>query len=497
MSSCAKDERPGVRSEPIPNPDVPHDRLPEQSSTFTETSCVTKVVGHVTQCGTVLVPESPGAKETIALAVARVFSNDPNPQADPIVYLEGGPGGPSVINIDHAYPYLAQVAPDRDFIFVDQRGIGRSRPQLACSERGETLDALARCHERLSEKADLSAYNTINNATDIELVRQAFGYDEWNLYGISYGTRLGLTIMRDYPEGVRSAVLDSVVPLQVDLLGEVGINGYRAFQLVFEACAEDERCARRYPDAMQVFMQLLEDLNEEPGGTDGDINGDVFAQLVFQLIYAPQGVEIIPLLVEAATQGNFEYFEELEEGVARPGFAFGMHLSLHCAEEIPFSSAEAMDDFDAQIPDVLRPPLSGAAYLSYCDQWPVSEAPSSENEAAESDIRALVMGGHFDPITPPSYAEAAANFLSNSQYFYMETESHGASLGQCGLSMVKSFFTDPDQELLNCSSATPALDFESAGSGSSSVHRPLRMRTEPPSPYEMEEIKNELRRRRH
>lgn len=497
LSACNKDERPDTYSDPIPNPEVPHERLPAQSSTFTETSCETKVAGHVTQCGIVEVPESPGSSETISLAVARVFSNEPNPAADPIVYLEGGPGGPSLINLDGAYPYLSQVAPNRDFIFVDQRGIGQTRPRLGCTEGGEVLDALGRCYDRLSEKADLNAYNTINNATDIDLVRQAFGYDEWNLYGISYGTRLGLTILRDYPEGVRSAVLDSVVPLQVDLLGEVGINGYRAFQLVFDACAEDESCAKRYPDAMQTFMDLLEDLNEEPGGEADDISGDMFARLVFELIYSPQGVELIPYIVAEATQGNFEFFEDLEEAVSRPGFAFGMHLSLHCSEEIPFSSAEAMEVLDSQIPEILRPPLSGAAYLAYCEAWPVTPAQASENEPAESDIRTLVVGGHFDPITPPRYAESAASFLSNSQYFYMEMESHGASLGECGLTMVKSFFEDPDQELSNCSAATPGLEFSSHGGASPAVFRSLRMRTEAPSPYEMEEIKDDLRRRRH
>ena len=35
--------------------------------------------------------------------------------------------------------------------------------------------------------------------------------DQWNLFGVSYGTELGQMVLRIDPGGVRSAVLDSVV----------------------------------------------------------------------------------------------------------------------------------------------------------------------------------------------------------------------------------------------------------------------------------------------
>lgn len=482
--------------DPLPNPDVPHERLPEATGSFEETRCFRKVPNQVTQCGYVTVPEAPGSKETIKLAVARVFTNSAAPKEEPIVYLDGGPGAPSVTNIDFLYPAFSRIAPDRDFIFVDQRGIGESKPNLGCSEGGDVFDALDRCYARLEKESDLDAYNTINNATDFELIRRAFGYKQWNLYGISYGTHLGLTIMRDYPDGVRAAALDSVVPLQVDILGEVGRNGYSAFLRVFEACQEDTSCSERYSDPLRQLLDLTEMLNEEPGGVNKDITGDLFVRLVFNLIYSPRGVEIIPFIVNEASNGNFSYFEDLEAAVARTGFSFGMHLSLHCAEEIPFSSPEAVAAYDAEVPEVLRPALTGGDYFSYCEHWPVAKAGKGENEAASSDVPSLLFGGHFDPITPPQYAEKAAETLSNSQYFYMAGESHGASLGACGVSLLKDFFFDPQKELVDCSESEPGLDFASLRSPN---ERPLtsriRMKTVAPSQREMDEIKRDLVRR--
>lgn len=60
---------------------------------------------------------------------------------------------------------------------------------------------MSACFERLqSEGIDLSAYNSLENAADVPLVVQALDYDEYNFYGVSYGTLLGLHLMRNHPE---------------------------------------------------------------------------------------------------------------------------------------------------------------------------------------------------------------------------------------------------------------------------------------------------------
>ncbi|TVR87244.1 MAG: alpha/beta fold hydrolase [Saprospirales bacterium] len=55
---------------------------------------------------------------------------------------------------------------------------------------------------------DLNHYNNRTIVQDLEDLRKSLGVEEWNLLGISYGTRLAQTYMRDYPEGLRSVVLD-------------------------------------------------------------------------------------------------------------------------------------------------------------------------------------------------------------------------------------------------------------------------------------------------
>lgn len=508
LSSCKKDERaPTLNRGEVDCSEVPTERLPETSAAFEEGRCEIVAIDEATadyqpplmQRGFVEVPLGPGSDETITLAIARIFSDSDSPKEDPIVYLDGGPGGPSIANADWLHPLIREMSPDRDIILVDQRGVGRSRPNLNCTEDDESAeDALTGCYERLSKITDLDEFDTINNASDFEYIRQALGYEQWNLLGISYGTRLGLTIMRDHPNGVRSALIDSVVPLQRDILGEIGQNGYNALSGVLAACAADSECWVKYPDTMGQLRVVVDNLNEEPEEIGGNLlSGDFFVRFIFELLYSPYSIAYIPRIVDDAAKGDFEVFENLVQRTSGgPAFSFGMHLSLHCAEEVPFSSLEEYEAFDAGVPEVFRASLSGTDYLEWCEYWPVEVAPASENEPVVSDIPALVLSGQHDPVTPPSFALSAHEYLTNSTYFMIENESHGASLSECGAEIAREFFDDPGGEIdAGCLSSVPDLEFLSRGapSGTTSARgERIRFITEEPDEDALERVSEEL-----
>ncbi|MCA9907717.1 MAG: alpha/beta fold hydrolase, partial [Anaerolineae bacterium] len=192
-------------------------------STFEAAACPFEpppgaVEGEDIECGYVSVPEDHTAPDSrqIKLAVAIIHPPGGPANSDPIVYLSGGPGGSRLMLLNFmAESYPPMFALERDLIIFDQRGVGYSQPALICPEmvellaelfdyewQGETLDAegvrelkvdtLTACRDDLSAIADLSLYNTAQNAADVADLRVAMGYDEINLYGSSYGTRLAL-----------------------------------------------------------------------------------------------------------------------------------------------------------------------------------------------------------------------------------------------------------------------------------------------------------------
>lgn len=110
----------------------------------------------------------------------------------------------------------------------------------------------------------MRAYTTASNAADVEDLVWVLGYKEWNLYSSSYGTKLALTVMRDFPAGVRSVILDSTFPPQADLFATLAVNGERALKLVFENCAADPACSQAYPGLEGVFYDLVNQLDVQP-----------------------------------------------------------------------------------------------------------------------------------------------------------------------------------------------------------------------------------------
>ena len=58
-----------------------------------------------------------------------------------------------------------------------------------------------------SNGIDLAAYNTDENAADVNDLRETFGYEKIILVGGSYGSHLGLHVMRKYPDIVDRAIL--------------------------------------------------------------------------------------------------------------------------------------------------------------------------------------------------------------------------------------------------------------------------------------------------
>ena len=258
----------------------------------------------------------------------------------------------------------------RDLIVFDQRGIGVSRPALDCPEydrlardlldrevAGQTisdsqipdmlLENIAACRDTLSQIADLSAYNSLASALDVRDLRLALGYDQVNLWGGSYGTRLALEIMRQDPQGLRSVILDSVYPPDVDLYAEGPANLERALDKLFSSCAANPVCSQAYPDLKNVFYETIGRMDESPIQTEimdlftgtryqSWMNGDILLGMTFRLLYNSQVRYLLPMYIDDASRDDFSAFN-LIRGILIGRISLsslGMSLSVQCHEEL-------------------------------------------------------------------------------------------------------------------------------------------------------------------
>ena len=159
-----------------------------------------------------------------------------NPNGKPAVYFQGGPGG----GFNRRIPYMFDLQTYRVLLF-DQRGCGQSRPLANEAD------------------ADLSANTTHHLISDIELLREHLGVDQWTLLGLSWGTTLGLAYAQMHPTRVASAVFGLVTTTSQREVAWITEGVGRIFPREWERFASavpDHLCDRPLVDA---YAELLFD----------------------------------------------------------------------------------------------------------------------------------------------------------------------------------------------------------------------------------------------
>jgi pimeloyl-ACP methyl ester carboxylesterase len=433
--------------------------------------------GYHPKCGYLIVPEdraNPTGRK-IRLHVAVFKSTDANPAPDPVIQLAGGPGGSALVA---AFPILLNGGGDilkrRDLILFDQRGTQYSKPFLYCLPYDEylwdaheldlsldeynngALPQLATCLDDWRQQGiNIAAYTNAEIAADVNDLRLALGYEQVNLYGTSYGTRLALEVMRDYPAGIRSVILDSAIPPQANLDVDLAANVNRSLQEVFRACVADALCAGDYGDIEAKFYEIIDRLEAAPvqiaiNGPYRDqpymvyLDGDLFIDMIFVSLYSMVDIPNIPHLIQAAYE---ESYDELSNPAGRAiGWPVSTVLfwSITCSDEVPFEIGVPENPELGNVPNVLREHFTERYTLNVCSLWNVPASGAVENEAVVSSIPTLLFSGRYDPVTPPRWTELAAETLSVHYLYEFSDMSHGVMRANpCALQIGLAFLDDP------------------------------------------------------
>lgn len=455
---------------------------PEASAVWTDASCEFLEPPTVSvSCGWLEVPErwdDPDDGDTVRLHVG-IFSAGPA-DTEPVVYLEGGPGGDALANISQGFDtFFGDIVAAHDVVIIGQRGTGSAEPHLQCDgvlelsrdlldatdsvdeELGDYGEAYRACAEDFADRGiDTSAYNSIQNAHDVDALRDALGYEQWNVLGVSYGTRLGQTLMRLHPEGIRAIVLDSAVPTERDPSVDQPVTAKRAFETLWDGCAASPSCSGTFPDLENRFFALVDRLDQESIAFEvsdiftgerypARLDGDGLIELAFGALYGKAAFSGLPELVEQLERGDTSGVATLgsQNVTSEPFVAGGMYWSVECNEEVPFidetSQAEGLTG-DPRY-DRLRPPSYSGFLDTVCGAFDSGVAPAEEDELTTSDLPALVLAGTYDPITPPAGGASLLAGLPNGFFVEYPHTGHGAIAETCAQQMVVAFLAEPSQ----------------------------------------------------
>ena len=330
-SSPSPSKSPSSNPSPRPSAQAPQSAIPITWAPYTFiANDGTKVEA---QKGSFEVPENrsvPGSRK-IRIGFVRLPSTSPSP-GDPIVYLAGGPGGTGVASLQGPRFALAQaLRAQADVIAYDQRGTGLSSPTPVCLANPSfdisqpitranlaafERDRLTKCFDFWKSKGiDIDGYTTVQNADDIEDLRKTLGARKLNLWGISYGSHLGLTILKYHGGSVNKAVLSGIEGLDQTVKRPAMTD--KMFAHVQEIIDADPAAKAAYPDLAGMIRRVTARLNAKPAtvtftpqGADKPVtltfDGYAVQMLTAQSIADPPAIAQIPRAWNAGDKGNYE-----------------------------------------------------------------------------------------------------------------------------------------------------------------------------------------------
>ena len=406
-------------------------------------------------CGSVQRPLDPAAAEgrqiTVRYVVVPAMAR--RKLADPVFLLAGGPGQSAIALAASTLPLFSRLNNRRDIVFVDQRGTGSSVP-LACPEvdaesMAEQADPARQlrltlaCKQALlklpyvQSERDLGLFTTWIAVQDLDAVRRALAAERIDLVGGSYGTRVALEYLRQFPTHARRTVIDGVAPPDMALPASFSTDNQAAFDALLTACAAESACARAHPALREHVDALLRSLPREvqaPEPLTGrretfTLSRDMLFAAVRGALYAPAIAAALPQALDEAASGRFEGLVGIGAlfGARKSTrLAAGMHLSVVCAEDLPRVGRTGDvpgADFGAQFERF---------YAQLCSVWPRGVVPEAFYRVGPAASPVLLLSGGLDPATPPRHGERMARALGPmARHVVVANAGHGVMAIGC------------------------------------------------------------------
>ncbi len=404
------------------------------------------------ECGTLEVPRVRGDPDadTTTIFVARQRSRA-FPTGRAVFQLAGGPGGSSVTQSGLIPRLLGGLLDNLDLVYVDQRGTGFSG-YLDCPE-GDFPQDQAGNEDCLGALGDVRGLGSLEAAHDVERVRRALGYDRIALRGGSYGTRVGLEVLRQHGDIVEAAVLDGVDPPDGDFFGWTLGKADVGIKLLIADCAADPACVAVSPDLRADLEARRAALAASPrhisvGGAPDVEDDGLFVLALGYLVEDSYWRHSVPRAVHAAIEGDSAPWNALlgdlfganivDRADLRSSYvAPGLYLFVTCTESLPNAGGlEALRDVaaglawgDGRLLDVAEA----------CAALPTAPLAAALRAPVHSDVPTLLLSGAADIQTPPELGEHALETLGHARHVIIPHATHGVMITPCGAKLIEGF----------------------------------------------------------
>ena len=393
------------------------------------------------RCGTLLVPEDRSRLNgrNIALRVVVVPSVRKPARPDAFTYLTGGPGGAATDSTAWVVSTFSAVHETRDIVLVDQRGTGLSN-SLLCLAPETSLNTAARARSYVrsclrSAPGDVRRYGTRAAMDDLDAVRAALGYPQFDVYGVSYGATAAQIYLKEYPASVRTLVLDGATATDVSFWGRIAVNSENALDALAARCSANAACRHAFPGWRATLTKLIRAWNLHPvrNRPNERTTGAGLAGVIQSMLTDAHAAASIPLVVSRAANGDYGPLNEhIVGGGPNPQL---MYWSIWCNE--PWVGLDAKGpwhtDFDTWVTAAL------AYYHAACTNIPKRPEPASAWTFPRSGVPLLVLAGGADPQDPLGNLPDLKDAFPNSRAVVVPAMGHWVGRYGCVGEVVSRF----------------------------------------------------------
>jgi pimeloyl-ACP methyl ester carboxylesterase len=432
----------------------------------------------IVRYGYLVVPENRKTPNGRKIKIPFLFARkaDQDVRRNVFLYTTGGPGYSTTANTD-SVGYNSGLLKYGALLLFDQRGTKRAQPCLDCMEVGEAVKrsyreglnkdslvllSIKQCRNRLAGQGiDLSAYNTIESAEDINDLRLALNLDSLNLTGISYSGGLMLTMARNHPEGVRSLILNSPLPGFANYEEEGLFNINEALEQVFTNCEADSTFKAPYQNLRERFHKYFTSitgkkfkLNYLPQGTRDSVvmtytKNDLLSAIIDRL--NSDQVKSVPAVMNDIIGGRHgTYVREILNSSFSGDYSvsLGMRYSVYCTEQIAYADPARIKQQDEILPWLAGYPFNDVNH-AVCDCWKVKPEPPIVKTQVYLRIPALITSGDIDPWCRPFYNRLIKRYIPNAQILILHNKGHAPGYTVDGIDYAERFLAHPYKKLIS------------------------------------------------
>ncbi len=417
----------------------------------------------INQCAMFEVPmdhDDPKGRQ-IELKVIKKPARNQNEKIGALFINPGGPGGSGVQFVERSslISFSDEILNKFDIVSWDPRGVGGSTKVTCARNLDPLFDGVTYSPETQQEKEKLIEatswiaeqcanedeellpfLDTKSTVRDLEALRIALGEDKINYLGFSYGTVIGQIYATQFPDNIRTMVLDGVADVTIEprqLAKDQAIGFESTLDSFFEYCKTKPCDFNQGRDPKEAYLQISESIAQNPivSTTDRSLTlGPAHLDLgtAQYLYFGEQGWDILDRGLAQLRNGNPELLLDgfrTYVGREQRGEYNGSYISfisIGCADGA-IGDVDSMFDLAAEVePQAPVFGQSGILLGLQCSFWTGFDGETAQ--AFDLDIQTqspiVVIGVTGDPATPVQWARSVASQIENSAYIEKVGEGH-------------------------------------------------------------------------